>query len=351
MQNRWIVSSSLALLLVAVVGAFAGYVHLFFWSAASTSSEVVFHDVVAGDSIQKISQELHEKGVVRDSHLFWLTMRIHRVGARLKKGEYSFRKNMTPAEVIEILTSGRSIGRNFTISEGLNLFEISELFEKQGFGSQNDFLQAAMDRERIFTLLGEHLPSFEGYLYPETYQLTKHMQPQALVTKMVEKFLKSYEPLEGQALRKGWKRKDVVTLASIVEKETGAPHERPIISAVFYNRLKKGMKLQTDPTIIYGKALDLGRVVLSITRADLRAPHPYNTYHIYGLPPTPIANPGFESLKAALNPADTPYLYFVSQNDGTHIFSETYEGHQKAVREHQMNPKARQGKSWRDLKK
>ncbi|HWU42748.1 MAG TPA: endolytic transglycosylase MltG, partial [Bdellovibrio sp.] len=138
--------------------------------------------------------------------------------------------------------------------------------------------------------------------------------------------------------------------ASIIEKETGAPEERPLISSIFHNRLDKKMKLQTDPTIIYGKAEKTGKIVINITRADLTTPTRYNTYVIDGLPPTPIANPGREALLAAVKPAHSNYLFFVSKNDGTHIFSEDYKAHEKAVRSFQINAKAREGHSWRELK-
>jgi len=150
---------------------------------------------------------------------------------------------------------------------------------------------------------------------------------------------------------KNWGKRQIVTLASIIEKETGAPEERPLISSVFHNRLKRGMLLQTDPTIIYGKAMLTGKIEINITRADLSKATDYNTYVISGLPPGPIANPGKESLLAAVRPASSKYLYFVSHNDGTHQFSEDYQSHVKAVQKFQLDPKARQGKSWRDLNK
>ena len=148
----------------------------------------------------------------------------------------------------------------------------------------------------------------------------------------------------------GWSPRQILTLASIVEKETGAPEERPLVASVFHNRLRKGMLLQTDPTIIYGKAKETGKIVLNITRADLTRYTPYNTYVIKGLPPGPIANPGKAALQAVVHPAQSDYLYFVSKNDGTHQFSTDLAAHNAAVRKFQLDPKAREGKSWRDLK-
>ena len=168
---------------------------------------------------------------------------------------------------------------------------------------------------------------------------------------MVKRFLFVYHEAVPQNEVPGWTRHQIVTLASIIEKETGAPEERPLISSVFHNRLKKGMRLQTDPTVLYGKAERVGSFAINITTEDLRTPNRYNTYTIYGLPPGPIANPGREALSAVLAPAESTYLYFVSQNNGTHIFSSDYEAHNKAVKHFQLDPKAREGKSWRDLSK
>ena len=168
---------------------------------------------------------------------------------------------------------------------------------------------------------------------------------------MVNKFKEVYEQVGVKSSLQGWSRHQIVTLASIVEKETGAPQERPLIAAVFHNRLRIGMMLQTDPTIIYGKAMETGSIEINITRADLTRQTEYNTYTFKGLPPGPIANPGREALLAAVRPATTKYLFFVSHNDGTHEFSEDYKAHQKAVQKYQLDPKAREGKSWRDLNK
>lgn len=167
---------------------------------------------------------------------------------------------------------------------------------------------------------------------------------------MVRRFFIIFQDTQKQAVVSNLNPQQVVVLASIIEKETGAPQERSLISAIFHNRLALKMKLQTDPTIIYGKALQTGEVEINITRKDLTEPTPYNTYVIPALPPGPIANPGQDALIAAVKPAPVKYLYFVSKNDGTHVFSETYAQHAKAVNDYQVNAKAREGKSWRDLK-
>ena len=269
----------------------------------------------------------------------------------LRVGEYDLNTNMIPGQVLAVITSGKSRTKPFVVPEGLNIFEISELFEKQGFGTSEEFLGFVKDKEFVKSLLGQEHNSLEGYLFPETYLITKFMTAQDVITAMVRRFQSVYNEIGKQNQLKNWSLHQIVTLASIVEKETGAPQERKVISSVFHNRLKKQMRLQTDPTIIYGIADQTGVVPNNIHKSDLLKPSRYNTYVIAGLPPGPISNPGREALLAAMNPDATEFLYFVSHNDGTHEFTKTYEDHSRAVQKFQMDPKAREGKSWRDLKK
>jgi len=251
-----------------------------------------------------------------------------------------------------MLTSGKSLARSITIAEGLNIFDIAAEFEKEKICTQKEFLEIVEDKDFIKSLLGEELPSLEGYLFPETYKYTKYEGPKVIISSMVKRFLIVWnEQLAGEIGKLNWSRNQVVTLASIVEKETGAAFERPLISSVFHNRITKKMRLQTDPTVLYGMALRDRKMPINITRADLHTPTPYNTYTIDSLPPAPIANPGKEALLAVLNPATSNFLFFVSQNNGTHVFSETLQQHNKAVQQYQLNAKARENKSWRDLQK
>lgn len=336
----------------ALVAGVAGYVIYNFTSKApsETAQEVVF-EVEPGKGFNTVAAELEQQGLIRNAQFFSIYARIVGDRSKLKVGEYLFRTNMKPREVLDTLISGKSIARGFTVSEGLSTYEIAEAFQKQGFGTAEEFFRLTRDPEFIKSVLGpnETVPSLEGYLFPETYMLTKFTDTKTLITNMVKRFLYVYnEVVAGKQL--SMNRNQIVTLASIIEKETGAPEERTVISSVFHNRLAKGMRLQTDPTVIYGKALHLGKIVINITKADLMTPTPYNTYTINGMPPGPIANPGREALMAAIAPAKTDYLFFVSQNDGTHVFTTTYENHSKAVQAYQLNRKAREGKSWRDLK-
>lgn len=324
----------------------------FAYGAASDSEEEIVYEVRPGQTLTEVVKDLERQELIRDATMFLILAKIKGDSNRMKVGEYLFMKNMTPMDVLATLTSGRSVGRKFTVSEGLNIFEISELYEKQGFGAKKEFWKLVNDPEFATELLGERQQGLEGYLYPETYQITKYTDTRSVIRAMVARFMDVYrreiEPLlEGSQ----FSRHQMVTLASIIEKETGAPEERETISSVFHNRLRIGMPLQTDPTVLYGKAKKLGKFEISITRADLLAPTEYNTYVIKSLPPGPVANPGKLAMLAALQPAKTEYLFFVSQNDGTHVFSKKYQDHHKAVQRFQMDAKAREGRSWRELSK
>jgi UPF0755 protein len=317
----------------------------------STDATEVIFEVKPGMSFPAVVRSLEAEGLIKNTSLFSLFAKIKGDAGKMKVGEYAIRKNLYPSEVLNIIKSGKSIGHLFTVPEGSNIFEISEMYEEEGFGSKDDFFNLVRNKDFIKMLTGKEMESLEGYLFPETYSVTKFTETKALVTMMYQKFLKTWAEIEPLTTNSGMNQHQIVTLASIIEKETGAPEERPLISSIFHNRLRLKMRLQTDPTVLYGKADLLGKMVLSITRADLTTSTRYNTYTIPALPPGPIANPSKEALLAAVQPADSEYLYFVSKNDGTHTFSKDYGGHLKAVKVFQLNPKAREGKSWRDLKK
>ena len=318
---------------------------------ASKESRAVIFEVTPSMSFQSVAAELKKAGVINNAKFFYLYARARGIRSLLRVGEYDLNTVMVPGQVLAVITSGKSRTKPFVVPEGLNIFEISELFEKQGFGSSEEFLNLVKDKGFIKSILGQEHESLEGYLFPETYLITKFMTAKDVITGMVRRFQSVYSEIAKQNQLKNWTPHQIVTLASIVEKETGAPQERKIISSVFHNRLRKEMRLQTDPTIIYGIAVETGVVPDNIHKSDLLKPTRYNTYVIAGLPPGPISNPGREALLAAMNPDTTEFLYFVSHNDGTHEFTKTYEDHNSAVQKFQMNPKAREGKSWRDLKK
>lgn len=325
----------------------------FLTTAPSASEEIVVFEVKPGESFKSVARHLEEQGLVSSAWKLELWARIRRSGSKVRVGEYALRRNFQPREIMSVLVNGKSIEYPVTIPEGSNRFEIADMLDKLKIVSREEFIELTGDEDVVEEMLGEPSSSLEGYLFPETYHLTKYTGAKGFVRMMVQRFKDNYAKVQKLP---GWSRgtmtdRQVVTLASIVEKETGAPEERPVISSVFHNRMRIKMPLQTDPTIIYGILLERGSWNKALSRADLQRPHPYNSYLNQGLPPGPISNPGFEALKAAGMPAKSDYLFFVSRNDGTHVFSREYKQHQKAVSDFQLNAKAREGKSWRDLQK
>lgn len=336
--------------LVVALAAAGGYVYFdFVKSAPGTSTTDVIYEVRPGQSFNAVAKDLETLGLVKNAIAFSLYARFKGERSLMKVGEYALRGNMVPDEVLAVIISGKSIAKPFTVAEGLNIYEIADLYEQQGFGKKADFLSLAKDKAFASQLLGGPEESLEGYLFPETYMITKYETTRDLLTAMVKRFLSVYAELNLDKALPGWNRHQIVTLASIVEKESGAKEDRPLIASVFHNRLVKKMRLQTDPTIIYGIADQTGIIPTNIHKEDILRPTRYNTYVISALPPGPISNPGRESLLATAKPLPTKYLYFVSKNDGTTQFSETLETHNKAVKTYQLDPKARTGKSWRDL--
>lgn len=341
------VSLTILTMFVAVAIGAAYFGHQLLKTPVSDDKTEIIFEVIPGQTVTQTANELQKSNLIRNAAIFLMYSRFTNQNSKIKVGEYSLNQAMTPDEILGVLVSGKSIARTLTVAEGLNLFDIAAILEKTGFGTKQEFFALARDKEFIKSMIGEDLSSLEGYLFPETYKFTKFENMKTIVTQMVKKFLAVWKEIEPQATQLGWTRNQVVTFASIVEKETGAGAERPLVSSVFHNRLLKKMRLQTDPTVLYGMALKMGSMPTNITKNDLLAPDIYNSYANVGLPPTPISNPGRESLLAAINPANTKFLYFVSQNNGTTTFSETLEKHNAAVKMYQLDPKAREGKSWR----
>ncbi len=340
----------LALILIVGLGLAGGafIAKTFLESTASMDSAPVIFEVNPGQSLKSVANELEEQGLITDAGKLYWYGRFKSADKKIRVGEYAISPNMTPIEILAIITSGKSLERPITVTEGMNIFEIAEVVDKQGVIKGQDFLATVKNATLARELSGENVSTLEGYLFPETYNITKYTDAKELVRMMVSRFNDVYEKTVPKITLT---RAQLVTLASIIEKETGAPEERPVISSVFHNRMQKGMRLQTDPTVVYGIFAATGKWDKNISRADLLNDTPYNTYTRGGLPPGPISNPGRESLLAAAHPARTDFLYFVSKNDGTHVFTPTYEAHVNAVKEFQLNRKAREGKSWRDLKK
>jgi UPF0755 protein len=293
-----------------------------------------FVDIPSGSGTASMGRRLADMGVIRSASSFRLAVWMRGAGRRLQAGEYRFDRPMTTAEVVDKIARGDVYVRSITFREGLHMREMATLYESGGFGTAAEFLAAAKNAQLVHDLDAD-ARDLEGYLFPDTYTLQRRTTAEQLVERMVNRFRKAWTPeLQQQAAARGMNTRQLVTLASLVEKETGKAEERPIVAGVYANRLRIGMGLQCDPTVIYALIL-AGRYDGNIRKGDLQIDSPYNTYRYAGLPPGPIAAPGAASLAAAANPADVPYLYFVSRNDGSHVFSTTLDEHNRNVNEFQ----------------
>ena len=322
------------LTIIAVVVLTAGFLSIVFYFTylAPSSERRTIVEIPKGEGTRGIGHRLQGFGVIKSDELFIFYVIVKRAQNRLKAGEYEFQTGDSMARVIEKLITGDVIVRKITIPEGLTADQIGQLLDSHGVISKDEFLKKAKGLELRRELLGESISSFEGYLFPDTYSYTKGISSEELIRIMVSRFKKVYGSLKTQFRDVDLTDHEAVTLASIIEKETGSPAERPLISAVFHNRLRLGMRMESDPTVIYGLGADFDG---NLTKDNLRTQATYNTYRSMGLPPGPIANPGKESLESALNPAKVNYLYFVSKGDGTHHFSSDYRDHREAVFKYQ----------------
>jgi UPF0755 protein len=343
----------LLLLLLALVAAIVAGSHIFLFAyspAKPDSKESSLVEIRKGEPPAEVARVLESLGAISSWSDFFRLGRLTRHWKRIKAGEYRVSPSMTPMEIFGILASGISTAHPVTIREGENIFEIAQDVASKHLTTDEAFLRACRNTTLLGSLgLDAGIRTAEGYLYPETYFLNRAMSPEEMVRQMVRKFLSIWTPeFTARAKELGFTRFQAITLASIVEKETGNPPERPLIASVFHNRLRKRMRLQSDPTSIYGI---WERFRGNLTKADLQDPNPFNTYYVQGLPLGPIGSPGVEAIRATLFPAKTDYLYFVSHNNGTSEFSSSLQEHNRAVQRYQLDPTARQGKSWRDLQK
>jgi len=300
-----------------------------------------------GDSFPKINQSLYKQGVISNRRVFHRYTQYKNLLSKFKSGKYLIKDGMNLDDLINKFVTGDSIKNLVTIPEGKNLFEIADILSEKKFLKDKDkknFIKLANSAEYA-KKLGIDGVNLEGYLFPDTYNFEEDETPESLLRKMTDHFKSQTKNLDLSSTF--LTPKEVITLASVVEKETGAKFERKIIAGVFFNRLKKKMRLQSDPTIIYGM---WERYDGNIRKKDILAPSKYNTYTIKSLPIGPIANPGVDAIEAVLNPDSHDYLYFVSKNNGTHKFSKTLKEHNSAVRTWQLTKKNKKGRSWRDLK-
>ncbi len=293
--------------------------------------------VPEGATLDQTAGLLEDRGVIRFSLVFARMARIMGKDRSIRAGEYSLHSSMSPREILQMLCRGEVVLHKVTVPEGFTVKQIATLLEKRGFASREEIL-AESRKVGFIKAFGFEGDSLEGYLFPDTYHFAMGLPPGEILKAMLQRFHSVYGPaLRAKQAENGRRLHEVVTMASIVEKETSSRKEMPLIASVMVNRLRVGMPLQCDPTVIYGIEGFDG----NLTREHLRTPNPYNTYLNKGLPPGPICNPGLDALKAVLYPADTAYLYFVSKNDGTHLFSPTLKEHNRAVEKYQK----RRGKS------
>ena len=289
-------------------------------------SETKIVEIPQGFGLSSIAKKLEAEGVIRKAEILSLPAFLSRTQGKLKHGEYVFSAGEAPYSVHRKLRRGEVFLRKVTFPEGITLAQMAGILETSQIVSRKEFLALAESSEYSTKKLGVDVSSLEGFLFPDTYFFAKNSVAEKVIETMLSRFREACAALGIKSTESGIK--EIVTIASLIEKETAFPPEKPLVSAVIRNRLKTGMKLEFDPTVIYalGKRFDG-----NIRKKDLSFPSPYNTYVVSGLPPGPIAVPGLDSIRAALEPADVGYLYFVSNGDGVHIFSSTYGDHLNAV--------------------
>lgn len=351
------VFAGLALALVLLIGLPAWYFGYF-----SPMGRTKVFVVEKGENFAQVAHRLQKENIIRSERALRWYLNLAGSRKKLQRGEFEVRENMPVPELVFALTEGKPIEYKFTVPEGYNVFQIAEQLQQKGLAAEEEFLAAVRSPELLAEIptlskSAKHPRSIEGYIYPDTYLLQKVYTAKEIAHMMLSRFREVYHGLEGEIEASAVTRKynmsphDVITLASIVEKETGAASERPLIASVFLNRMDKKMKLQTDPTVIYGVWSEKGFFDGDIHKRDLSTYTEYNTYMIPGLPPGPIASPGINAIRAVLHPSESDFLFFVSKNDGTHIFTKSFGEHQRAVVKTQLLPGVKEGKSWRELPK
>ena len=309
---------------------------LFYFQSSNPASETprrVIFKISRGMTLKQVAYALADNELIRSPSSFRLVAYIQNKQSKIQAGEFKLSPSMTPLELLNHITSGHTILHSITIPEGYQIREIATVLEKRGLANLETFI-AETRNENLIDML--HIPgqSLEGYLFPDTYYFNKGITEKTIVKTMVDNFIQKV--LKANYVHRAKERNmsfhQIITLASIIEKETGQAREREIISAVFHNRIKKKMRLQSDPTVIYSLPNYNG----NIHKKDLSYDSPYNTYRYSGLPPGPIANPGLHSIQAALYPSNVSYLYFVSRQNGSHQFSNNLKDHNRAVRKYQL---------------
>ncbi len=310
---------------------------LFYYQGSNPVSQNIqaqIFEVQPGMPLKQVARELSRNGLIRSPSAFQAIAYIQNKQTQVMIGEYSLSPSMSPTEILNQITSGKTVLHPVTIPEGYRITEIATLLQSEGLVDREVFIRQTQD-ETLIRTLGISAENLEGYLFPETYHFSKFTPEKKIVEKMVATFkAQVLKPLLLEKVKEStlnWH--EIITLASLIEKETGLDSERKIISSVFHNRLRKNMRLQTDPTVIYA----IEKFDGNIRKHDLKIDSPYNTYRYKGLPPGPIANPGLKSIVAAISPIKSDHLYFVSRQDGSHHFSSTLNEHNRAVQKYQLN--------------
>ena len=293
--------------------------------------------IPVGSSFSDAARLLHQRNLIKSDWAFQWMGRFLGADRSIIPGEYEFVGGMAPADVLDKITKGEVVQYAVTIPEGYSLDQIAGILQENGLVNEDEFIQLTQDPV-FLAKLDFKVEDLEGYLFPDTYHFTQQVEPEIMVQTMIERFKQVWtEQLATRAMELDMSVHQVMTLASVIEKETGVSQERGLISGVFHNRLRKKIPLQSDPTVIYALAHFDG----NLRKEDLTVDSPYNTYRFQGLPPGPIASPGEASIRAALYPIQTNYLYFVSRNDGSHQFSTTLAEHNLAVKKYQLQRRRR----------
>lgn len=330
-KKRQIIPLLLIFLSIVVFISMA-YIDISVNTPQSSFKQIKKVEIAKGYSLKKIARLLNEQNLIKNYSIFITSAYLRGISNKLKSGEYELSTDMTPLEIMEKLYKGEIVYYKITIPEGYNIKNIANLLEKNELINKEKFISLTQDRE-FLSSLGIKAISLEGYLFPDTYYFSKGMTEEEIINKMIESLNNLFtEKLQKRLQDLNFTIHKILTLASLIEKEAQIDSERKLVSAVFHNRLKSNMLLQSDPTVIYALEDFDG----NLKKQDLSYDSPYNTYLYPGLPPTPIANPGTDSIMAALYPADVDYLYFVSKNNGEHHFSSTFKEHNEAVKKFQL---------------
>lgn len=337
---RWYIS--IVLFSISMLGAVAILITISYMirylSPVDVNAKPIHLKIVRGMSCQAIADQLARSNLIHNRWAFLFVTHLSGVSHRLQVGTYRLSGAMDIPQIIDHLRTGKVVTRQFVVPEGLTVVQIGTLWENAGLGTATTFNQTASDSKWLlqYNIEGKTL---EGYLFPNTYQFPDGATPPVIIQIMLDEFERRWAAeFTEEARALGFSKHEIITLASIIEAEARVPDERPLVSAVFHNRLRRGWKLQADPTALYG----LGNPNRPPRAADLRVDSPYNTYIHKGLPPGPICNPGMASIIAALRPVPVDYMYFVAVGEGRHHFSKTLREHQNMInrirRKQRLNP-------------